>query len=82
MNVTSKSANFTNDPLSGQTNHQGRAVVTLQGRAESPDKELVRFGLRANLEGLRGLDVHVWLLLLLLLLWRLTHQLQLAIPLF
>ncbi len=68
VNVAGKAADLTDDPLPGQPNHQGGAVVALQRRAERSNQELVRFWLGANLETL-----NVWellLLLLLLLLWR------------
>ena len=75
VNVAGEPADLTDDPLSSQADHEGRAVVALEGRAEGPNQELVRLWLGPDLEGLRWLNVHV--LLLLWLRWcvrRRCHQ--------
>ena len=75
VNVAGEPADLTDDSLSSQADHEGRAVVALEGRAEGPNQELVRLWLGPDLEGLRWLNVHV--LLLLWLRWcvrRRCHQ--------
>jgi hypothetical protein len=52
VNVAGEAADLTDDPLPGQPNHQGGAVVALQRRAERSDQELVRFWLGTDLETL------------------------------
>ena len=50
MDVTSEAADFADDTLSGQSDHERRAMIALQRRTESPDQELVRLLLRPKLE--------------------------------